>query len=273
MSEPIAYCNGAYVPYAHAQLPLHDAGVVWGALITDRVRTFRQQPFRLDEHIQRFIHSCQQAQVPLERSALQLTVIAHEVLLRNKRHDDDQEFSLLFIATPGPLPTFAPVDVVCQPSLLVYALPLDPERFRHLQTHGAVLQTSVATLGCAPSIKHRSRLPWWIEQQNARRDHPQAEALFITHTGDLLETPTANILAVIDGVLVTPPRQQFAIPFDERPLNISELVHCTEALLTNTTYCVARVARIDALTLPPASPLFDRLLQAWSALVGVALGP
>jgi branched-subunit amino acid aminotransferase/4-amino-4-deoxychorismate lyase len=54
MTTPLAYLNGDFRPQNEAQLPLHDAGFVWGATVTDLCRTFRHRLFRLADHLDRF---------------------------------------------------------------------------------------------------------------------------------------------------------------------------------------------------------------------------
>ena len=65
MTSPLAYQNGQFVPAAQLSIPVHDAGFVWGATVTDRARTFNGRPFRLEEHLRRFRKSCTSARVPL----------------------------------------------------------------------------------------------------------------------------------------------------------------------------------------------------------------
>ena len=53
MSEPLVYLNGRMVPASQAHLAIYDAGIVLGATVTEMTRTFRLEPFRLDDHLDR----------------------------------------------------------------------------------------------------------------------------------------------------------------------------------------------------------------------------
>ena len=59
----LAFLNGRFVPYEEARLPLHDAGFVFGATVTDLCRTFHHRLFRLPDHVARFRQSCELARI------------------------------------------------------------------------------------------------------------------------------------------------------------------------------------------------------------------
>ena len=63
MSEPIAYLKGQYVPASECVLPIYDLGIVLGASVTDFLRTFHQQAYRIEDHVQRFYRSCKYARI------------------------------------------------------------------------------------------------------------------------------------------------------------------------------------------------------------------
>ena len=45
------------MPASQASLKIYDAGVVLGATVTEMTRTFRHQPFRLEDHLARLFRS------------------------------------------------------------------------------------------------------------------------------------------------------------------------------------------------------------------------
>ena len=44
---------GNLVPASQAHLAIFDAGIVLGATVTEMTRTFRHEPYRLDDHLDR----------------------------------------------------------------------------------------------------------------------------------------------------------------------------------------------------------------------------
>ena len=81
--EPASYLNGQFVPFSQAKLPLFDAGLVYGATVTEFIRTFRLQLYRLQDHLKRFYTSCRLAEIPIANSIDELTQIAQELIARN----------------------------------------------------------------------------------------------------------------------------------------------------------------------------------------------
>ena len=64
-----------------------------------------------------------------------------------------------------------------------------------------------------------------------------------------------------------------AIPFAEHPFRREDLGRASEVLLSNTSYCVAGVSRIDDRPIAFPGPTLNRLLDAWTDLVGVDVRP
>jgi branched-chain amino acid aminotransferase len=287
--ELVAYLNGQFLPYSQATLPLHDAGFVYGATVTDRLRTFRQQFFLLEEHLRRFGRSCELAALPLRCPPQELDSIARELLDRNRPLlGADGELAVVVFATPGPAGALVGHVDNGPPTIGMYAFPVTFARFRRMFDEGARLAFSERAIpsGCIdPHIKHRSRLPWWLAE---REVGPGATPLLVTPGPEhfVRETPSANFLAVQDGTVVSPPREAIlngiglsvveklcgtlGIPFAEREMTAAELDAApAECLLTNSSFCIAGVSELGGKRVPWPGPAWRQLLAAWSDLVGL----
>lgn len=283
-SEPLAYLNGRMLPASEATLSLDDLGFVQGVTIVDRLRTFRKELFRLDDHLRRFRQSCELAFVPQPRSHAELAATACELIEANVvRLPDVREWSLVIFATPG----------AGDPTLGMQAMPMNFERYRRLFTQGAnLISLAVAQPnGLSPKIKHRSRLAWWIAQRTVNASmnlYRNAEVLLTTNcpVPCIRETPIANILVELEGKLISPPRSEIlngvslqvteelcgslGIPFAEREITLEEgLTQGGEWMLTNTSFCVAPVSRVADEEKPLNGPIFRRLIESWNDLVGL----
>src|SRR5947209_20585577 len=103
MSQPLVFLNGHFLPQAQAALPLHDAGFIMGATVTDLCRTFHQRLYRWADHLARFLGSCRltDIQPPLGEGAI--GALAEELVRHNASLLPGQELALVLFATPGPV--------------------------------------------------------------------------------------------------------------------------------------------------------------------------
>jgi branched-subunit amino acid aminotransferase/4-amino-4-deoxychorismate lyase len=292
MTHPLAYLRGQFLPQAEANLPLHDAGFVMGATVTDLCRTFHHRLFRLADHLHRFRQSCRAARIPQPLSDDELTRIAEQLVAHNAPSlPPDGDLALVMFATPGPIGYYlgqpaGPGDG--PPTLGMHTFPLPFHRYGRLFREGArLVVASVRHLPATsvdPRIKQRSRLFWWLAEQEAHLIDPAASALLLDANDCVTETAAANFLIARDGVVLSPPPEtilngvslqvvrelcsELNIPFAERPLPLPEVLVADEAMLASTPYCLAGVSTIAGQTLPWPGPVWQRLLSAWQTRVG-----
>jgi branched-subunit amino acid aminotransferase/4-amino-4-deoxychorismate lyase len=298
MNLPIASLNGRLLPFAEAALPLHDAGFVSGATVVDNARTFRHRLFRWSDHLERFRRDCATCYVPLEKSDVQLTAIAEELVAHNAALlPPGGELQLVTFATPGPLGFYVGGTPNGPPTLGMVTYPLPFARYRPFFTEGVTL-AEVQKHDLAPeevvppTVKHRSRMFWHVADHLARQRTGVPHALALTvNLPDVLETSVANLLAVEDAGVVTPPRNEvldgislrvtrelcagLGIRFAEQSVPLHEVLFGSypELMLTGTGFCIAAVRSLEPrgkkASLIWPGPVFRTLLAAWSDLVGV----
>jgi branched-chain amino acid aminotransferase len=293
MVGPLVYLNGRFLPQAEAQLPLHDAGFVLGATITDLCRTFRHRLFRLADHLVRFRCSCQSARISQPKSDGELTQIAEQLVAHNAALlEPRQDLALVLFATPGPVGYYLGQPGGAgdgPPTLGMHTFPLPFTRYVRLFQEGAglvVASTRHVPARCVdPRVKQRSRIHWWLAEQEARQVEPGAIALLLDSDGYVTETAGANFLVVRNGTVVSPPREsilggislltveelcsELKIGFVEKPLDVYDCLSADEAMLASTPYCLAGVRRINDVPLPWPGPIFQQLLARWSQRVGM----
>jgi branched-chain amino acid aminotransferase len=293
MLEPFAFLNGRFLPQSQAVLPLHDAGFVLGATVTDLCRTFRHQLYRWPDHLARFRESCGSAQITPTFDEQKITEIADQLVLHNAAQlSPGGELALVLFATPGPIGYYlgehgGPGDGSVTFGMHTFPLPF--ARYRSWVEHGAALVVPavrhVPAASIEPRIKMRSRLHWWLADRQARMLEPGAVALLLDNDGNVTETAGANVLLVLGGKVVSPPADQIlqgisrrvvielcgklGIPFNERPLSVHDLDSAEEVLLASTPYCLVGVSRCNGKSVPWPGKLLRRLLQAWNAEVGI----
>jgi len=297
MNEPSVFINGNFVPASQAHIAIYDAGLVIGATIAEMTRTFRHQPFRLEEHIARLFRSSRYTRIPLPETREELIRISLELLDRNfKELESRQELGLIHFATPGPFVGYvgsAGVAVRSEPTFCIHTFPLRFSSFRHYFEQGAhVVTPSIRHIPpqCVDSkIKHRSRMHQWLADQEVRQVDPKGITLWLDLNGNVTETSGSNFVIVRNGGVVVPPFRntlpgislrtvqelcsKLTIPFEQTDFQVYDVMNASEAMLTSTPYCLAPVTRINGARIgngeEVGGPVFRRLALAWSELVGL----
>ena len=77
-----SYLNGQFIPGPLGVLAA-DAGFVFGATVTDLVRTFNRKLFRLEDHLARFRQSCRLCRLALPISDHELRIDAEKLVANN----------------------------------------------------------------------------------------------------------------------------------------------------------------------------------------------
>jgi branched-chain amino acid aminotransferase len=138
-----------------------------------------------------------------------------------------------------------------------------------------------------PKMKYRSRMHFYLAEQEAKLVDPEASALLLDLSGNVTETSTGNFLIVEHGTMVSPTTvntlpgtsramvielaAKLGVAFLERDLQVYNVMNASEAFLTSTTYCLMPVTKINGVAVGDGKPgpLARRLLAAWSEEVGL----
>jgi branched-chain amino acid aminotransferase len=286
MSTVTAYLNGAWVPSSELRIPVDDTGFLLGATVTERLRTFRGQPFRLDEHMRRLRGSLAIVGLNSDEITEQVARAVPEFLRRNQdliAADDD--WSVVAFATPGV--AGSQTSTVC-----VHGNPL-PFRLwaPQFETGLPVVVSSIRQVptNCWPAeLKCRSRMHYYLADREAAAKRSGARAMVLDQNGYVAEATTANVVLYREREgLVSPPHEhilfgvslavvqelaaKLGIPFVKRPLTVDELHTVDEVMLASTSICVLPIVECDGRPIGDGQPgpIYRRLLGAWSELVSV----
>lgn len=292
MIEPIAYCNGRFLPFSQVQLPPYDAGFVQGTTVGEQLRTLGGKLYRLDEHLRRLRRSLDIIGVTPSVSLGTLAEIARSVARYNHAllaAGDDLGLSIL--VTPGIYSAFA-CGATGGPLVIVNTYPLAFHLFAEQFDRGQALvvtRTRQVPAECWPvELKCRSRMHYYLADREARLQESGARALLLDMEGFVTEASTANVVLFREGEgLVSPPKEKIlpgisvavlaeiaaalSIPFVERPLTVADVEGASEVLLTSTSPCVIPCTRVNGRAVGSGSPgpVFAKLLAAWSERTGV----
>jgi branched-chain amino acid aminotransferase len=271
--------------------------------VTDLCRTFRHRLYRWPDHLARFRRSCRLAYIDVPFDDAFITQQAEELVGRNASLvDANQDLALVLFATPGPVGYYLgqPTAVEEQPTFGMHTFPLPFARYRPWIEQGIKLATpsvrQVPRTSVNPHIKQRSRMHWWLAEQEVKHPSPptplpqgergaNAQALLLDLHGNITETASSNFLLVKNNSIVSPcPEsildgislnvvmelcERLRIPFAQRNILLDEGYAADELLLTCTSYCLAGVVQLNGKEIPWPGPMLHRLLEAWNEEVGV----
>jgi branched-subunit amino acid aminotransferase/4-amino-4-deoxychorismate lyase len=295
VTEPIAYLNGRIIPASELSLPVYDAGVVMGVTVSEMVRTFRHRPFRLDDHLDRLLHSLKHARIDIDVGKDELGKVSHDLVEHNARPlDTEDDLGLVIFVTAGPVPTYrrmAGWPAQAMPAVCIHTFPLAFDLYAAKMKTGAHLITpsirQVPAASYDPQMKCRSRMHYYLAQREAQAVEPDATALLLDLNGNVTETNTANFLMVKDGTIFSPRvaeilpgisretvfqlADRMQIPFEERKIPLSDALTADEAFLSSTPYCLMPVTRMNGATIGNGvpGPIYRRLMETWSSQVGL----
>ncbi len=286
------YLSGKMVPESEARISIFDSAVMLGDSLTESTRTFRHQPFRLDEHVARLYRSLKVARVDAGLSPAELTQATLRVLEANRSlmGSDDDCWIVHNISRglmrPGPSPSQTNPATV-----MIFTTPMDLRGWARYYTEGCHAVTSFSRAVPAQSldarIKNRSRLFYTLADAEARLVDPEAQCVILDTDGYVAENKGGNVFAVVEGVLSTPTTEnclagisrqtvlelavELGIPTRETRLQPYDCYTADEVFFTSTPYCIMPATRFNGLPVADGrvGPITRQLLAAWSERVGM----
>ena len=295
MSEPLVYLNGNLIPASRANIAIYDMGIIQGATVTERLRTFNKEPFQVDAHLERLDQSLHHVRLDIGISIDSLKHIIHELVNHNSKlvHPDD-ELNLVIFVTAGENSKFAAgsvSDFPSKPTICVHTFRAHFGAWATPMQEGQHLVTPptrhVPPQCYNPAIKNRSRFHFYMADMEARDSDPDASALLLDIEGNITETSYANFLLFRNGSMISPTLRnilpgvsrkitidlaaELGIPLLESDLQTSEAIEAEEAFLTSTSFCLMPVTRINGSPIGTGKPgqVYQKLLGAWNRRAGL----
>ena len=278
----IAWQNEQTVATRDVSLSITDPGFLFGVTVAERLRTFSGRIFRLAEHMQRLQQCLQIVGVSIDFEKLDAAI--REVAEHNARLlPEGSDLGITAFVTPGRHGN---------PTQVVHTTPLPFSDFFRQYTYGQPLHISSVhqvPASCWPAeLKCRSRMHYYLADQEVRAAHPDSRALLLDTDGMISEASTASVLLYREEEgLVSPPVGKVLqsvsadflrglaadrqIPCVHRDIHPDELTAADEILLTSTSPCVHPVTMLNDQPVGTGrpGPVFQQLLADWSDRVGL----
>jgi branched-subunit amino acid aminotransferase/4-amino-4-deoxychorismate lyase len=297
MTEPIVFLNDGFVPASQGKVSIYDQGIVLGATLTEMSRTFKQRIFRLDDHLARLYRSLKYAGIHPTITLDEMRQRTLELVEANcKLLKPGEELGIVHFVTPGENKVYAGSaagGARLTPTVCIHSFPLPFAFWKPLYTEGAHVVTPairhVPPQCLDPKTKNRSRLHWWLAEQQVHAVDPHALPLLLDLDGNITECSGSNFIIVVGRTIYSPTSRNILIGISlvtaheladelgyqwvEKDLQPYDVINADEAMLTTTPYCIAPCTRINGIPIGDgrAGPVFRDLLAAWGKRVGVDL--
>lgn len=248
--DPIVYLNGEYLPLREAKISVLDRGFLFGDGVYEVIPVYGGKPFRLAEHLQRLDNSLAGIRMDPPLAPEQWEAIFRRLI----QGEEDQSIYLQITRGVGPKRDHAfPKGVA--PTVFAMRVPIAPIPATGVK---AITVPDIRWQWC--HIKAITLLANVLQRQQAV-DEGCAEAILV-RDGYAIEGAASNLFAVVDGVLLTPPKGNEilpgitrdlvveialanAIPLQERKIALEELERAEEVWVTSSTREVLPIVELD----------------------------
>jgi branched-chain amino acid aminotransferase len=290
----LVYFNGEFISELEARISIFDCALMYGDMVFEMTRSFKQQPYRLREHLERLYASMRYVEIDCGLTMDEMEAATYETIEHNLPVLGGLDFQIMHDVTRGGLALY---DTIIKegttPIVSINVFPL----IRHIGnaaesyekgTHFVITsQRSVPSRYIDPKAKNRSRIYYKIAELQAGRLERGAMALLTDEHGFITEGTGNNFFMARDGEIFTPQPHnilrgisrhacielaaKLGIPVHEADIEPYDVRAADEAWFTATTICMVPITRFNFQPVGDGRPghIYRKLLDAWSEEVGV----
>jgi len=252
----VIYLNGAILPVEQARIDPFDRGFSLGDGLFETLRGYDGRPFRLADHLERMSTAAAALEIPLPLDMPAVAEAVTQLLRANGHGQGDASIRITLSRGTGPRGLAPPADP--RPTLLIATAPYTP-----LPDICTAVTVDIRRNEGSPlsRLKSLGALDNVLAAGLAAKRGAE-EAILANNAGCIACGARANLFALIDGRLVTPPVSDGVlpgiarrvvleiaaasrIPVAEASLRPADLLRAEEILLTNSLFEIRSVTRLD----------------------------
>jgi branched-chain amino acid aminotransferase len=266
--DGVAYVGGKYLPIAQAAIPITDWGFLRSDATYDVVTVWNGAFFRIDAHLERFMHSCQRWRLNPGLSPAQIT----RILARCVRLSGLRSSYVEMICTRGQPPWGSrdPRQAVNQ--FYAFAVPFVWLANEQQRATGLRVRISDVQRISPRSVDPKAKNYHWNDLTMGLLGALDAGAdsvLLVDAAGNVVEGPGFNVFCVKDGALATPDEGMLegvsrrtviemaaalGLPLQARPVTADELRGADEVFLSTSGGGVLPVSQVDEHSIGKGTP-------------------
>ncbi len=260
----IVYLNGQFLPIEEAKISVLDRGFIYGDGVYELIPVYKRRPFRLPQHLTRLQHSLDGIRLANPHSEAEWTEIVSEVIARQPF--DDQ--GVYFQVTRGVAKRDHTFPAGVAPTVFMMSNPLVSPSAEQIEK-GVAVVTADDNRWQRCDLKTISLVGNVLMRQLAADAGAVETVMF--RDGNLTEASASNVLVVMRGVIVAPPKDhlilpgitygaayEFAreagLPFEMRAVSRAEVLVADEMWLSSSTKEVIAVTTMDGRPFASGTP-------------------
>lgn len=248
-NQPPVYVNGEFRDAEAMHVSVFDLGLQFGDGVYEVVAANDRVMFRLDDHVERLMHSLHATRIDPGLDAASWRM----AMLETARRSGLADVAVKTVVTRGVMPAGASDPRAAKPNVFMTAAPYiwlgsEAQRATGIRIHVAH-QRGMPPDTLDPRYKHISRLQYQlakIESIEAGYD----DLVWLAHDGTVQEAPKSNLFIVKKGALYTPAdgvlhgitrmtfcelARELGIPLDVRAITPFDLFTADEAFTCSTS--------------------------------------
>lgn len=251
----IVHLNGCLLPLEEAKISVLDRGFIYGDGAYELVPVYRREPFRLAQHLARLQHSLDGIRLANPHGNAEWERLIREIVAAQ----DFEDQGVYLQVTRGVARRDHAFPTGVAPTVFMMSNPLPTPSAEQVE-RGVAVVTAEDNRWHRCDLKTISLVGNVLLRQLAADAGAVETVLF--RDGFLTEASASNVLVVIDGVIVAPPKDnlilpgitydatsEFAreagLPFRTRPVARAEALAADEMWLTSSTKEVLAVTILD----------------------------
>ncbi len=279
MTTETVYLNGQYLPFADAKISVMDRGFLFGDGVYEVIPAYAGKLFRLDDHLERLDNSLKSIRLQNPHTREQWRNLLTPLL----KPGIDQSVYLQITRGAAPKRDHAfPTDV--SPTVFVMVSNINPHVDENNGLKAISLEDSRWKLCETKAITLLANV---LLRQEAV-EHGCAESILFKE-GFLTEGAASNVFAVINGVLMTPPKspailpgitrdvileiaEKNNIPHSQQAISKADILAASEIWITSSTREIIPIVELDGVKVGNGKPgsvwkSFFKLFQEYKSSI------
>lgn len=285
-NQSLAYLNGQKIAAAEARVSAFDLGFTMGVSVTEQIRTYGRQTPLIERHLDRLFGGLDIIGLTPPLSRVDLMAQVADLINGNGRQlAAGDELGIGICITPGLASAFGQTND--GPTTLVYTYELKSADRAAALLRGirltSVSTTEIPASSVPKALKCRSRMHYYLAEQEARATDPNSRALLHDTDGFVAEGTTASVIMVSANEIIAPLKEavlpgvtlgyalelaaNMGIKVRRRDITKAQLESADEVMWLTTPVGIAPVTHVNgqAIDKGAAGNITQRLSEAWQS--------